>query len=205
MTQGEDPFNVFPVPEDLRFSQLGYNVRYANSKDIPNLAVLVNTSFTVENFFKNRLRTSEKELEVYFESNEGKSLDEILDKGFFLVFEEGEVLVATIFIRVFIEKRKDKEGNEKDERVIYFGYLSVRQDIQGKGIGTEIIKLVEVIGRRLNCIVIQIQTVDVRPELDAYYGKKGFIFVKQEPFYNDLVWPQYVDKVLFNVSEKPLN
>ena len=63
---------------------------------------------------------------------------------------------------------------EKRAHQLYLGMLTVQPDLQGKGIGKELLKAAEEEARKLNCHRIFMTVISVRHELIAWYLRHGY-------------------------------
>jgi GNAT superfamily N-acetyltransferase len=128
-------------------------VRLANTGDVPELARVINAAYTVEEFFLAGSRTSERELrEKLAQPGSG-----------FLVIDgrpPGRLAGA-----VYVELR----GSHG-----YFGLLAADPEHQGEGLGRVLVEAAEAHCRRAGCTVLDIDVVNLRLELPAFYAKFGF-------------------------------
>lgn len=87
---------------------------------------------------------------------------------------EQDILIACVAIK------KEKSGT------LYFGMLTVKPEIQARGIGKALILHVEQMALSLQCRGLRISVIHVRSELIAYYERRGFVATGvSEPFVFD--------------------
>ena len=138
------------------------DLRFATELDIPALIPLVNAAYQVEKFFKVGERTDEAELR------------ELLEKGRFLLMEDGPTLIGC----VYVEQRGERG---------YFGMLAVSPDHQKRGIGTRLIAAAEEFFREQGCREIELTVVDQRTELPPLYERFGYRVTGTAPFPADIM------------------
>lgn len=131
-------------------------LRQAGPADVDRIVALVNRAFLAESWFKSADRTNADQVR------------KLLSKGVFLLLEEGERLVAC----VYLEPRGDRA---------YLGMLSVEQDVQGNGLGRRMMREAEEFARRGGQVGIDLRIVHVREDLPSYYRKLGYVESGTEP------------------------
>ena len=94
------------------------SIRTAKESDADAIARLVNTAFLVEQFFIERDRTNPA------------TVRSLLEKGNFLLAEDGQNLVGCIYMEL-----RGERG--------YFGMLSIEPSRQGMGVGHQLVNAVE--------------------------------------------------------------
>ena len=134
----------------------GEVLREAGPADAERIAALVNRAFSAENWFKSTARTNAAQVR------------ELLSKGRFLLLEQDARLLACVYLEV----RGDR---------VYVGMLSVEQDMQGRGIGSRMMREAEEYARRAGHQAIDLRIVHVREELPPYYRKLGYMESGTEP------------------------
>jgi ribosomal protein S18 acetylase RimI-like enzyme len=125
-------------------------IRTAKEIDAPAIARLVNTAFLVEQFFIERDRTNPE------------TVRGLMEKGKFLLAEEGSNLVGSIYMEL-----RGERG--------YFGMLSIEPARQGMGVGRQLVDAVEKIFREAGCKFSDLKIVDVRTELHTLYRRWGYL------------------------------
>jgi len=148
--------------------------RQANAADTPALLELINTAFAVEKGkFKAQERiTAANELEGY------------LSRGIFLVAENTNEAVAEstpemlacVFVEILSPPSESRSGG-----VAYFGLLSVDPEHQRQGLGREMTLRAEAWALAQGCRVMELDTLDVRPELPPIYERIGYRVVSIRP------------------------
>lgn len=129
------------------------NTRYAISKDIPELVRVINLAYRVEDFFIDGSRTNAADV---------KSRMEAPGSCFIVVdSDNSDALAAAVFVDVH-------------ERRGHFAVLSVDPAFQGRGLARTLIDAVEKHCRDAGCDALDIEVVNLRLELPAFYAKFGF-------------------------------
>lgn len=152
-------------------------VRWTVADDVEAIARVVNVAFRrAESFFVERDR-----IDV-------KTLRKMMEKGKFLLAEEGGELVGCVYLEL------------RGERA-YFGLLAVDPARQGRGLGRRLIREVEDTARGAGCRFMDLQIVDLRAELPPFYRKLGYVDTGTAPFPAEVATKE---KCYFIVMSKPL-
>lgn len=128
------------------------NTRFATSNDIPELVRVINLAYRVEDFFIDGNRTNAADV---------KSRMETPDACFIVIDSDESHMSAAVFVDVH-----ENRG--------HFGVLSVDPAFQGKGLARALIDAVEKHCRDAGCDTLDIEVVNLRLELPAFYAKFGF-------------------------------
>ncbi len=136
--------------------------RPATPADIPELVRVINAAYRVEDFFVTGDRTSTAEV--------GERLSRP-GAGFLVVDAPGAAGLAGA---VFVECRG---------ALGYFGMLSVDPARQGAGLGRRLVAAAEERCRKEGCRSVEIEVVNLREELPAFYRKLGFEPAGEAPFH----------------------
>ncbi len=137
---------------------LAMNIRVATIADIPKIVDLVNVAFSgAEAFFVEGDRIDSTQVEAMFGTGE------------FLVGEISGKLAGCAYLELRAERA-------------YFGLLSVAPELQRQGVGRELVSAVERRAKDAGCMVMDIRTVNIRPELIPLYSKMGYAESGIEPF-----------------------
>jgi GNAT superfamily N-acetyltransferase len=135
--------------------------RYATTEDIPEIVRIINAAFRVEDFFIDGDRTNEAEIAARMAE---------LDVRFLVVdAPESGALAATVLM--------DIHGDRG-----HFAMLSVDPPFQGKGLSRLLMNAVEERCREAGCNALDIEIVNLREELPAFYGANGFAPIDTVPF-----------------------
>jgi GNAT superfamily N-acetyltransferase len=140
-------------------------VRLATADDIPALIRVINRAYVVEAHLFHGNRTDEAEVRERFAR----------PNACFLAIDAPErapsdfTLAATVFVEL---------GGDRS----YFGMLSVDPDWQGRGFARELITAAEARGAAAGCAFMDIDVVDRRTELPAFYTKFGYVPVGATPY-----------------------
>lgn len=136
------------------------NVRIATSGDIPELVRIINAAFRVEDFFINGNRTNEADIEKRMSDP---------DVRFLVVDADSSGLAAGVQVDVH-------------ERRGHFAMLSVDPKFQGRGLSRLLTNAIEEYCRAAGCDELEIEVVNLREELPAFYEAMGFVTVDTAPF-----------------------
>jgi predicted N-acetyltransferase YhbS len=134
---------------------MDYTIRPASQADVPAIVTVVNKAFDVERFFKDGDRTNFEDIKSH------------MMEGTFLVAREGTELVACVYVRI-------REGRG------YIGLLSVDPARQGSGLGSVLMQRAEEYCAAAGCKGVDLRLVNLRTELLAYYGKRGYVQCRTE-------------------------
>ena len=156
------PVNFACPPSSIaRWNGLPYpfmEIRVATRSDIPQIVDLVNVAFRLaEGFFVEGDRTKPAQIEAMFQT------------GTFLLADVSGELAACVYLEL------------RGERA-YFGLLSVNPDHQRQGVGRALVDEVERRAKEAGCGIMDILTVNVRPELVPLYSKMGYAESGTAPF-----------------------
>jgi len=138
--------------------------RRATPADVAELVRVINLAYQVEVTMFHGERTSEAEV-----------IDRLgrPDAAFLVVDDptanDGRRLAAAVYVET-----RDERG--------YFGMLSVDPAHQGRGLGRAVVHAVEAYCRDAGCRVLDIDVVDLRTELPAFYAALGFTPTGSRPF-----------------------
>jgi len=135
--------------------------RLASDYDAPALVRVINLAYRVEDFFVDGDRTNEGDVRCRMAK----------PNAAFLVIDgagTGE-LAAAVYVEI-----RDGRG--------YFGMLSVDPSHQQRGLGRTLITAVEDRCRDAGCKFLDIDVVNLREELPAFYRRLGFTPVGEAAF-----------------------
>jgi GNAT superfamily N-acetyltransferase len=139
----------------------GLQLRTAGHADAPALTGLINQAFQVERFFIDTDRINLQQVEA------------LLGTGEFLVLEDEGGLAGCVYV-----ERRGGRG--------YFGLLSIDPARQRSGLGRRLIAAAEDRGRGQGCLYMDLQIVNLRAELPAFYRKLGYAETGTAPFPADV-------------------
>jgi len=139
--------------------------RLAAIDDIPALTRVINRAYMVESHLFHGDRTDEAEVRERLERPNACFL--VIDAG------DGRAGDGTLAGGVFVEIRGDR---------CYFGMLSVDPDWQGRGFARELISAAEARGTAAQCGFMDIDVVDLRTELPAFYTRFGYVPAGSTPY-----------------------
>ena len=138
-------------------------IRPATASDVGSITDVINRAYQVESFFKIGDRTSAAE--VAEKMSEPGALFLVVDN------EPGAEhrLAGAVFVRV--------DGDRG-----YFGPLAVDPSAQGRGLGRALIESAEAHSRERGCRHMDLDIVNLRTELPAFYRALGYVESGMKPF-----------------------
>jgi GNAT superfamily N-acetyltransferase len=134
----------------MRHSVKPFIGRLASHADAESIVRLVNRAFAIEHFFKEGERTDLEDIRRH------------LENGVFLVCTHGSEMVGCIYIQATGERG-------------YVGLLSVDPTRQGQGLGSLLMQHAEDYCAGVGCVRIDLRIINLRPELLAFYAKRGYV------------------------------
>jgi GNAT superfamily N-acetyltransferase len=140
---------------------LSGGVRDARPDEAEAISALVNAAYRVEDFFKIGDRTDVEEIAGY-----------IARHRFLVVDGADGALVGAVYLAI-----ADGRG--------HFGMLSVRPTAQGGGLGRRLIAAAEHQARDAGCHHMDLEYVNLRRELPAFYGRLGYVECGTAPWPHD--------------------
>lgn len=170
------------------------HITFASKDDIPQILELVNNAYRGEeakkgwtheaDLIEGNLRIDENQLAGMFDHPNAVILK--------CRQEEGKISGC-----VYLEKKKNK---------LYLGMLSVRPELQAKGIGKILLRAAEEYAHAQNCNLIEMTVISVRQELIAWYERNGYLITgATEPFPDDDRFGIPRHPIEFIVMEKRLS
>ena len=165
------------------------NIRQATKQDIPALNKLVNSAYRGDSSKKGW--TTEADLLDGIRTNE-ESLTEMINRSnavILLAEEKGDVKGC-----VYLEEQND---------ALYLGMLTVNPELQGQGIGAQLMNAAEQRAIGIGCKKIKMTVITLRKELIAYYQRKGYSDIgERKPFPTDPKFGIAKQPLEFMVMEK---
>lgn len=148
---------------------MSFQIIPATLADVPVINQLVNSAYRGEGAKEGW--TTEADL------IDGTRIDESILEGLInrsdttvLTYREEDRILACVELR--------KEGN-----MLYLGMLSVRPNLQGKGVGKKLLKAAEDYAHANHCKTIYMSVISVRTELIEWYERHGYKLTgERKPF-----------------------
>lgn len=111
-----------------------------------------------------------------------------------LKYEENGVLLGCVELR-------------KEDNKLYLGMLSVRPNMQSKGIGKKLLIAAEEYAKKLFCVAVKMNVIDGRQELIEWYVRHGYHLTgERKPFIvPDERWGIPKKTLEFVLLEKPVS
>ncbi|MFZ9661443.1 MAG: GNAT family N-acetyltransferase [Chitinophagaceae bacterium] len=95
---------------------------------------------------------------------------------------------------------------QRKDRGFYLGMFSVDPDLQGAGIGKNILKAAEELALQSACFIIYMYVISRRSELIAWYNRHGYTTTNEiVPFNEDAMSGKHKQKLEFLILEKHLH
>ncbi|HUQ19458.1 MAG TPA: GNAT family N-acetyltransferase [Gemmatimonadaceae bacterium] len=135
--------------------------RTATDADIPELVRVINAAYRVEDFFIDGDRTDADDIRERMADPSMRII--VVDR------DNSPSLAGCVLIDVH-----DNRG--------HFAMLSVDPLLQGRGVARILLNAVEEYCRSLGCKALDLEIVDLREELPAFYERLGFKAVSTAPF-----------------------
>jgi len=146
----------------------------ATIQDIPALVTLINSAYrgeaskkgwtTEADLLKGELRTDIPTLTAIIENKEAVILKHVSENG---------SITGCVYLHI-------------KERGLYLGMLTVSPQLQGAGIGKQLLAAAENYARENNCDSVFMNVISVRHELIAWYERNGYQQTdEREPFPTD--------------------
>lgn len=166
--------------------------RFATTADAALLDVLVNSAYRGESSKKGW--TTEADLLDGIRTS-AESLEKMIQQPstVILLAEENSEIEGC----VYLEKKGD---------ALYLGMLTVKPELQRKGIGDLLMNKAEERARKLGCRKIQMTVITARDSLIAYYQRRGYRDTGERlPFPDDPAFGIPKQPLLFMIMEKNLS
>lgn len=94
---------------------------------------------------------------------------------------------------------------QQHDKKIYLGMFSVSPQLQGTGVGKQILNAAEEYALQFGCTAIYMWVISARDELISWYKRHGYADTgKRIPFQEDSVSGKHLQKLEFMVLEKSL-
>lgn len=138
-----------------------WTARSASAADIPELVRVINAAYRVEDFFIDGDRTNAEDIRTRMSDPAMRII--VVDR------DGSESLAGCVLVDVHAARG-------------HFAMLSVDPTLQGRGIARVLLNAVEDYCRSRGCDALDLEIVDLREELPAFYGALGFRAVSTAPF-----------------------
>jgi GNAT superfamily N-acetyltransferase len=193
---------------DPRASLIPPSIHTAKASDAEELAALVNSAYRGES--SRAGWTTEADLVGGTRTDAAQLREEMkLPNGRFEILRDGEgKLLACVFLvreapdtlgrAEGIMRNAGVSGASLEAPVCYLGMLTVRPAEQAGGVGKRFLAHAEKVARDWGCARIRMTVIDRRPELIAYYERRGYTRT-------GIVVPFHFDDPRFGLPKVELN
>jgi ribosomal protein S18 acetylase RimI-like enzyme len=166
----------------------------ARKKDMPALVTLINSAYRGE-ASKKGWTTEADLLEGEFRIDL-PSLTELSNNEMAVILKyvsEADEIAGCVYLH-------------KQERGLYLGMLTVSPELQGAGIGKQLLAAADRYARENNCSSIFMNVISVRQELIAWYERHGYRQTdERKPFPSDHQFGIPTQDLEFTIMEKTLS
>lgn len=145
-------------------TSIATSIRRAELSDTAALTELVNRAFAIESFFLDGDRTTADEIAALIRS------------GGFLVLEYAGGLAGA----VLFQAPGQRDGTLPSHA--YFGMLLVVPELQGRGLGRQLVQIVEAMAEATGATSMSLRIINLREELSRWYKRLGYREVGTAPF-----------------------
>jgi ribosomal protein S18 acetylase RimI-like enzyme len=142
-------------------------IRRAELADTAALTDLVNRAYAIEVFFADGPRTTADEIAT------------LIGAGEFLVLDHAGGLGAAVLVRGPGESGGAAPAGASSA---YFGMLSVVPELQGRGLGRQIVQLVEATAEAAGATSMRLRVINLREELVRWYHSLGYRELATTPY-----------------------
>ena len=162
--------------------------------DVPSLLTLLNHAYRGES--SKQGWTSEAHLIAGEVRTDKNTIRELLRK-------EGSVILK------YVNEKSEIIGCvnlQKHDDKIYLGMLAVSPNLQGGGVGKQLLTTAEEYARSLKCNSIYMTVISLRSELINWYLRHGYYDTgKRNPFKEDVLTGKHLQSLEFMVLEKQIS
>lgn len=161
--------------------------------DIPAVTILLNHAYRGE--ISRQGWTTEADLIAGNVRTDKNNVQEVMQQpgSVFLKYTNGEQqIIACVNLQ--------KHGNK-----IYLGMFSVAPQLQGGGIGKQLLKAAEEHALHLQCNAVYMSVISLRTELINWYKRHGYCDTgERKPFTEDALTGKHLQALEFMIMEKSL-
>ena len=169
------------------------HITIATTADIPAIKDLLNSAYRGEG--SKQGWTTEADLIAGDTRTDENTLQEVIQRP------------RSVLLKYTDEKKQItgcvnlQQHNDK----IYLGMFSVSPQLQGAGIGKQLLKAAEEYAQHVHCIAIYMSVISVRTELIDWYKRHGYVETgERKPFTEDGLTGKHLRALEFLILEKPL-
>ena len=166
-------------------------INAATIADVPELVPLINSAYRGEASRKGW--TTEADLLLGDLRTDISTLSDLMNKPGTKIFKctsDKNLIIGCVYL-------------QKQERGLYLGMLTVSPELQGCGIGKQLLVNAEAYARENNCPVIFMNVISLRYELINWYERHGYYLTEEiKPFPDDNRFGVPTQPIEFAVMEK---
>jgi len=181
--------------EYMMYSFSNPHIATATIADIPAIKDLLNNTYRGEASKKGW--TTEADLIAGDTRTDENTLQEVMERtnNVFFKYTDGQekIIIGCVNLQ--------QHGNK-----LYLGMFSVAAQLQGGGIGKQLLKAAEEYAQHVECSAIYMHVVSVRTELIDWYKRHGYIDTGERKAFNeDGLSGKHLQVLEFMVMEKKLD
>jgi ribosomal protein S18 acetylase RimI-like enzyme len=168
------------------------HISTATTADIPDIRSLLNNTYRGDG--SRQGWTTEADLIAGDTRTNDSALKDVMERAgsVFLKYTQADQLIGCVNLQ--LQKHR-----------IYLGMFSVAPQLQGRGIGKQLLKAAEEYALKMNCNIIYMHVVSIRTELIDWYKRHGYIETgERKPFNEDGISGKHLQVLEFMVLEKKL-
>lgn len=177
----------------MTFSFQNQKISFATLADITAVKDLLNNAYRGE--ASKQGWTTEADLIAGDTRTNDELLKQVLEQAgsVILIYKEEEKIIGCVNLQ--------QQGSR-----LYLGMFSVSPQLQGAGIGKQLLQAAEAYALHIHCTAIYMSVISVRTELIDWYKRHGYIDTgERKPFAEDGVTGKHLQPLEFMILEKALH
>lgn len=177
----------------MTFSFQNPKISFATIADITAVKELLNNAYRGESS-KHGWTTEANLIAGDTRTTEGL-IRQVLEQAgsVFLIYKDEEKIIGCVNL-------------QQHESRLYLGMFSVSPQLQGAGIGKQLLQAAEDYALHIHCIAIYMSVISLRTELIDWYKRHGYVDTgERKPFSEDGVTGKHLQPLEFMILEKALH